>query len=29
AMITFRLLKNYENLTYVTNIYGKNLKDKG
>ncbi|MBJ6299999.1 DNA polymerase III subunit epsilon, partial [Staphylococcus aureus] len=28
-MITFRLLKNYENLTYVTNIYGKNLKDKG
>ncbi|EUR73462.1 hypothetical protein O230_02678, partial [Staphylococcus aureus M0016] len=21
--------KNYENLTYVTNIYGKNLKDKG
>ncbi|HDA5210288.1 TPA: DNA polymerase III subunit epsilon, partial [Staphylococcus aureus] len=22
-------LKNYENLTYVTNIYGKNLKDKG
>ena len=28
AMITFRLLKNYENLTYVTNIYGKNLKDK-
>ncbi|MFZ8124267.1 DNA polymerase III subunit epsilon, partial [Staphylococcus aureus] len=25
----FRLLKNYENLTYVTNIYGKNLKDKG
>ncbi|HCZ8743939.1 TPA: DNA polymerase III subunit epsilon, partial [Staphylococcus aureus] len=26
---TFRLLKNYENLTYVTNIYGKNLKDKG
>lgn len=29
AMITFRLLKHYDNLQHVMNIYGKNLADKG
>lgn len=29
AMITFRLLKHYDDLPSMLNIYGKNLKDKG
>lgn len=29
AMITFRLLKHYDNLQSMLQIYGKNLKDKG
>ena len=28
AMITFRLLKHYDDLPSMLNIYGKNLKDK-
>lgn len=29
AMITFRLLKHYDNFNHMLDIYGKNLKDKG
>lgn len=29
AMITYRLLKHYNDLQSMLNIYGKNLKDKG
>ncbi len=29
AMITYRLLKHYDDLQSMLSIYGKNLKDKG